>query len=88
MITNNYVRGAISGLGLVNIWFALAELSGVLVRRVVCRVRPGDAVNAGQRFGVMKFGSRIDLFLPLAARLLVSEGARVRAGETVIARWS
>jgi phosphatidylserine decarboxylase len=62
------------------------QITGVLVRRVVCRVRPGDVVQAGQRFGVMKFGSRIDLFLPPSARLLVAEGARVRAGETIIAR--
>jgi phosphatidylserine decarboxylase len=62
------------------------QITGVLVRRVVCRVRPGDEVKAGQRFGVMKFGSRIDLFLPPSARLLVAAGARVRAGETIIAR--
>lgn len=64
------------------------QVTGVLVRRVVCRIRPGDHVEAGQRFGVMKFGSRIDLFLPSSSRLLVSEGARVRAGETIIARLS
>ena len=62
------------------------QITGVLVRRVVCRLRTGDEVRAGQRFGVMKFGSRIDLFLPPGARLLVAEGARVRAGETIIAR--
>jgi phosphatidylserine decarboxylase len=62
------------------------QITGVLVRRVVCRIRPGDQVAAGQRFGVMKFGSRIDLFLPPSARLLVAAGARVRAGETIIAR--
>lgn len=62
------------------------QVTGVLVRRVVCRAREGDVVEAGQRFGVMKFGSRIDLFLPPAAQLLVSAGARVRGGETVIAR--
>lgn len=64
------------------------QITGVLVRRVVCRIRPGDVVEAGQRFGVMKFGSRIDLFLPPSARLLVSSGARVRGGETIIARLS
>lgn len=62
------------------------QVTGVLVRRVVCRAHEGDVVTAGQRFGVMKFGSRMDLFLPPGARLLVSEGARVRGGETVIAR--
>jgi phosphatidylserine decarboxylase len=64
------------------------QITGVLVRRVVCRVRPGDDVRAGQRFGVMKFGSRIDVFLPTSARLVVARGMRVRAGETIIARLS
>lgn len=67
---------------------AFRQITGVLVRRVVCRLRAGDQVQAGQRFGVMKFGSRIDLFLPPSARLLVEAGARVRAGETIIARLS
>ena len=61
------------------------QITGVLVRRVVCRVRPGDAVRAGDRMGVMKFGSRIDLFLPAGTPLLVGAGDRVRAGETVLA---
>jgi phosphatidylserine decarboxylase len=62
------------------------QITGVLVRRVVCRAKPGDEVRAGERFGVMKFGSRIDLFLPAGTRLLVGVGDRVRAGETELAR--
>jgi phosphatidylserine decarboxylase len=61
------------------------QITGVWVRRVVCRVKPGDEVRAGERLGVMKFGSRIDLFLPVGARLLVGVGSRVRGGETVLA---
>jgi phosphatidylserine decarboxylase len=61
------------------------QITGVLVRRVVCRAHPGDRVRAGDRFGVMKFGSRIDLFLPTGTRLLVGLGDRVRAGETALA---
>jgi phosphatidylserine decarboxylase len=61
------------------------QITGVLVRRVVCRAKPGDHVRAGDRFGVMKFGSRIDLFLPAGTRLRVAVGDRVRAGETLIA---
>jgi phosphatidylserine decarboxylase len=61
------------------------QIVGVLARRVVCRVRPGAAVRAGDRFGIMKFGSRMDVFLPVSARIAVSVGETVRGGETVIA---
>jgi phosphatidylserine decarboxylase len=61
------------------------QIVGVLARRVVCRVKPGADVRAGERFGIMKFGSRMDVFLPLTARICVQVGARVRGGETVIA---
>ena len=50
------------------------QIVGILARRIVCRVKPGDRVAAGQRFGVMKFGSRIDMFLPLTATILVKVG--------------
>lgn len=62
------------------------QITGVLVRRVVCRLVPGQTVHAGDRLGVMKFGSRFDVFLPERAQVLVSVGDRVRAGETIIAR--
>ena len=61
------------------------QIVGVLARRVVCRVPRGATVRAGERLGVMKFGSRMDVFLPLRATLTVSVGQRVRGGETVIA---
>jgi phosphatidylserine decarboxylase len=61
------------------------QITGVLARRVVCRLRPGDRVRAGDRLGVMKFGSRMDLFLPSGTRLMTQVGDRVRAGETVLA---
>lgn len=64
------------------------QIAGVLARRVVCRLAPGDQVEAGQRLGLMKFGSRFDVFLPERAEILVVVGDRVRAGETVIARLS
>jgi phosphatidylserine decarboxylase len=62
------------------------QVVGVLARRVVCRLRPGAEVRAGDRFGIMKFGSRMDLFLPPSAKLLTDVGQRVRGGETVVAR--
>lgn len=77
------------------VWFERAarpivcrQIVGVLARRIVCRLKPGDTVSRGQRFGVMKFGSRIDLFLPTDAHILVKPGDRVVAGETVLARVS
>ncbi|OFW39887.1 MAG: hypothetical protein A3J29_11090 [Acidobacteria bacterium RIFCSPLOWO2_12_FULL_67_14b] len=63
----------------------LRQIVGILARRIVCRVAPGDVAVRGQRFGVMKFGSRIDLFLPLSARVLVRAGDKVVGGETTIA---
>ncbi len=61
------------------------QVTGVLVRRVVCRLAPGADVHAGDRFGVMKFGSRIDLFLPSRCTTGVRPGDRVRAGESILA---
>jgi phosphatidylserine decarboxylase len=61
------------------------QIVGILARRVVCRVGPGADVRAGDRFGIMKFGSRMDVFLPPTAVLRVKVGDAVRGGETVIA---
>jgi phosphatidylserine decarboxylase len=61
------------------------QIVGMLARRVVCRVQPGAEVRAGDRFGVMKFGSRMDVFVPVTAELCVRAGDAVRGGETVIA---
>jgi len=61
------------------------QIVGILARRVVCRVQPGTEVRAGDRFGIMKFGSRMDVFLPVTATISVAVGDIVRGGETVIA---
>jgi phosphatidylserine decarboxylase len=61
------------------------QIVGILARRIVCRVREGDMVDAGARFGVMKFGSRMDVFVPRGSTLRVQVGDRVEAGVTVIA---
>jgi phosphatidylserine decarboxylase len=61
------------------------QIVGILARRIVCRLTVGQRVGAGDRFGVMKFGSRMDLFLPLSATILVKAGDKVVGGETPIA---
>ena len=62
------------------------QVVGILARRVVARVAAGDQLAAGDRIGLMKFGSRMDVFVPLSAELTVSPRTYVRGGETVIAR--
>lgn len=61
------------------------QIVGVLARRVVCRIKEGAQVKAGERFGVMKFGSRMDVFVPVDATLHVKVGELVVGGVTVIA---
>jgi phosphatidylserine decarboxylase len=61
------------------------QIVGMLARRVVCRLTHGDNVRAGQRLGIMKFGSRMDVFVPQSATITVKVGESVRGGETVIA---
>ena len=63
------------------------QIAGVLARRIVFYPRPGERVVRGQRVGLILFGSRVDLFVPDEAELLVSAGDRVVAGETGLARW-
>jgi phosphatidylserine decarboxylase len=60
------------------------QIAGVLARRIVCRVQPGDKLASGERFGLIKFGSRTDLIVPASVRLRVKMGDRVRGGETVM----
>jgi phosphatidylserine decarboxylase len=62
------------------------QVVGAMARRVVCRLKKGQTVAAGDRIGLMKFGSRMDIFLPLTAQILVKPGDRTVAGESVLAR--
>ena len=63
------------------------QVVGMLARRIVCRIQEGETLARGQRVGLMKFGSRMDVFVPTDATLLVSVGDRVLGGETVLARF-
>ncbi|SKA36904.1 phosphatidylserine decarboxylase [Enhydrobacter aerosaccus] len=61
------------------------QIAGWVARRIVCYIKPGQSLVAGERFGHIRFGSRTDLYLPTGARLLVAPGQRMIGGETVIA---
>ncbi len=63
------------------------QIVGAVARRVVTRVTAGDQIGTGERIGLMKFGSRMDVFLPPEVELAVSRGDRTVAGETVLGRW-
>ncbi|MBV8857054.1 MAG: phosphatidylserine decarboxylase family protein [Acidobacteria bacterium] len=63
------------------------QIAGVLARRIVCWKRPGDSLGLGERFGLIKFGSRTDLVLPRGVEVSVKVGQRVSGGVTVIGRF-
>jgi phosphatidylserine decarboxylase len=62
------------------------QVAGFVARRAVCRVRAGDMLTRGERYGIIKFGSRLDVYLPKDAEIAVKLGDTVKAGETVIAK--
>ena len=64
----------------------LTQIAGLVARRIVCRLKKGDVLRRGERFGMIKFGSKVDVYLPLSATCLVKTGQNVKAGQTVIAR--
>ncbi|MDZ7642594.1 MAG: phosphatidylserine decarboxylase family protein [Desulfurivibrio sp.] len=63
---------------------AVVQVAGLLARRIVCWAENGDQLGRGQRFGLIRFGSRVDLYLPLATQLEVAVGRKVKAGESVL----
>ena len=63
----------------------VVQIAGLVARRILCFVREGETIGAGDRFGLIRFGSRLDIYLPDGARALVAEGQTAIAGETVIA---
>lgn len=62
------------------------QITGYVARRLVCEVKVGMRLTAGEKFGMMKFGSRMDIFVPLTAEIFVRVGDRVRAGEQIIGK--
>ena len=63
---------------------AYVQIAGLIARRIVCDLAEGDTVSQGQRVGIIRFGSRVDILLPASASLSVRAGDRVRAGESVV----
>jgi phosphatidylserine decarboxylase len=60
------------------------QVAGLIARRIVCKVKAGDMLRRGERYGMIKFGSRLDIYLPKNAEIKVRLGDKVKAGETVI----
>ena len=66
----------------------VVQIAGLVARRIVCHVDEGDKVSAGQTYGLIRFGSRVDLYVPTGSRVLVEPGQRTIGGETVLAELS
>ena len=65
----------------------VVQIAGILARRIIPYVHPGQTLAKGERLGMICFGSRVDLYLPLEAEIMVQVGDRVQAGSSVLARW-
>ena len=63
------------------------QIAGLIARRIVCRVKPGDGLTRGGRFGLIRFGSRLDVFLPVDVNVKVKVGEKVHAGSSILANW-
>ena len=61
------------------------QIAGFIARRIVCTLNIGDSVDAGKRFGMIKFGSRVDVFVPKNSDIKVAIGQKTVAGETILA---
>jgi len=66
---------------------AVVQIAGLIARRIVCDLVQGEGVRRGDRFGIIRFGSRVDVYLPPDTEILVKPGITTRAGETVLARF-
>jgi phosphatidylserine decarboxylase len=62
----------------------VVQVAGLIARRIICKVKPGDSVIRGQRFGLICFGSRLDVYLPTDIKLNVAVGDKIQAGETIL----
>jgi phosphatidylserine decarboxylase len=67
--------------------FAVRQISGMFARKIVCKLRPGQGVSRGAKFGMIKLGSRTELILPAGVEVVVKIGDKIRAGSDIVARW-
>lgn len=82
-------KNAQNYVGLLTDWgkVLVVQITGLIARRIVCWVNPGDEVNTGDRFGLIRFGSCTELYLPCDVELTVQPGDKLKGGETVIGRF-
>lgn len=66
--------------------YIIIQVAGKLARRIVCRVKKGEKVKRGERFGMIMFGSRVEILLPPSTQILIRKGDKVKGGETIIGR--
>lgn len=67
--------------------FVVNQIAGLIARRIVCYIREGDTLEKGKRFGMIRFGSRLDVYLPVDCRINVNLGDKVHAGSSILAYW-
>jgi phosphatidylserine decarboxylase len=65
----------------------LNQIAGLVARRIVCRVSEGAELTKGERIGIIRFGSRVDVYMPIDSRVTVKVGDRVKAGSSVLGYW-
>jgi len=65
----------------------LTQIAGIIARRISCWVKKGELVKRGQRIGLIRFGSRVDIYLPQKVKLLAGKGKRTKAGKSILAYW-
>jgi phosphatidylserine decarboxylase len=64
------------------------QIAGAIARRVICWKRAGETVSRGERIGLIRFGSRVDVWLPMEAEVVVRRGQKVKGGESLLAKWN
>lgn len=64
------------------------QIAGLIARRIVCRVKAGDSLKKGERFGMIRFGSRLDVYIPAASRVNIKINDKVKAGTSIVGYWT